>query len=910
MSDIGYSSTGDDPSVSSMLGGADQSLTTARIGIASDTREIRRIKSEFSTLRIELEKVRKEMQAIEKASKGIRGPRGGQTTGNIGDTPVAGGIFTPAQPGTQDGTSSSLPGVAGQVKAFGGGTTMAVGAGIAQMLTAGIQMAEQRGERGRAHALSADRMSLVYQQMYGLSQQGVVNQYRTPMVQYRLGAGGINALMDMQVTSGIGALQQASSVEAFRAMTGYSVSAGQMSSMISQMASPEVVNRMFMMGGTGLIGPGGKQRSAMQVFQDITRRAGLTDERLLRSALTPGSITRANLSQMGVSGEMQDMVIQYAMQNLEYKKAGGRGMYDPSRKNDRKLMGIEENFAAQAEETDRLRVARDEQFYNRQKDNYADLERQLQSVTRTLTRFEDALSGIIGKTIGSGGYRKYFGIAGTLIGGAIGAFGGPAGVMAGAAIGGAIGQGAAMVTGDPVGNERNNDTQVPFGYGKNVQQVSFSDLSSKSTFAKLHPTMRERLLRMMKDNPKVGIGEGYRSYEAQKAEFLRRYKPTSKKTGTFWNGQYWEHVAGATLAPPGGSMHELGLAADLIGDLDWVVKNAHKYGLKHFANVNNEPWHVQPAELPSARADYEKDGAPWGMSGQSPGASSILSEVSEHGGSLGTGYGTSEGTDDKALTGSRLVGNQSITEKMLAMRAYIAGAQTPGGGKGKLFNTGSGSLSSASSGISGVGGTSVNATPGQNLTGEQVAQLLYNAGFRGQDLIKAVAIAKRESGWRSGALNPDTSTGDESYGLFQINMLGKMGEERLKWFGISSKDALYDPATNIKAMKMMFDAKQKSKGNGWYDWGPYKGMSETYNTDMAGAADIVRSMGLSGDPFVPTRAPGGSGGSVSVNGGPTFNISPNITINGSGNTTDLQRIAKEVARLIEKEVRFMNLRST
>ena len=345
MSDIGYSSTGDEPSVASMMGGADMAITSARIGIAADTREISRLQSEFASLRSELEKVQKVMQAIEASSKGIRGPSGTGgtgTNGSIGNTPMSGGTFAPAIPGTQSG---GVPMFGGAGRA---GTPMAIAGTAANAVNIGFQAIDQRADRGYGYSLSADRMSLVYQQMYGMTQNEVSAEYRTPMAQFKLGAGGINALMGMQVSTGIGALDQASSVEALRAITGYSVSAGQMASMISQMASPEVVNRMFMMTGTSLIGPGGTQKPAIQVFQDIARRAGLTDERLVRSALLPGSITRANLTQMGVTGEMQDMVLQYAMQNIQYKQAGGAGMYDPSRQADRKLLGIEENFATQA----------------------------------------------------------------------------------------------------------------------------------------------------------------------------------------------------------------------------------------------------------------------------------------------------------------------------------------------------------------------------------------------------------------------------------------------------------------------------------------------------------------------------------------------------------------------------------
>lgn len=77
----------------------------------------------------------------------------------------------------------------------------------------------------------------------------------------------------------------------------------------------------------------------------------------------------------------------------------------------------------------------------------------------------------------------------------------------------------------------------------------------------------------------------------------------------------------------------------------------------------------------------------------------------------------------------------------------------------------------------------------------------------------AAAIAMGESGGNPNAHNTNASTGDNSYGLWQINMLGKMGPERLKQFGISSNDQLFDPATNAKAMAIL--SKQGADFNPW-----------------------------------------------------------------------------------------------
>lgn len=62
-----------------------------------------------------------------------------------------------------------------------------------------------------------------------------------------------------------------------------------------------------------------------------------------------------------------------------------------------------------------------------------------------------------------------------------------------------------------------------------------------------------------------------------------------------------------------------------------------------------------------------------------------------------------------------------------------------------------------------------------SLTATQIAQAAYNAGFRGQALQWMTQIAMRESGGNPGAYNGNVKTGDNSWGLWQINTLGSNG---------------------------------------------------------------------------------------------------------------------------------------
>ena len=71
-------------------------------------------------------------------------------------------------------------------------------------------------------------------------------------------------------------------------------------------------------------------------------------------------------------------------------------------------------------------------------------------------------------------------------------------------------------------------------------------------------------------------------------------------------------------------------------------------------------------------------------------------------------------------------------------------------------------------------------------------------GFEGVGLKKAWSIAKRESNGRPLAYNGDKKTGDSSYGIFQINMIGDLGPTRLEKFDLKSNKELFDPVTNAE----------------------------------------------------------------------------------------------------------------
>lgn len=114
--------------------------------------------------------------------------------------------------------------------------------------------------------------------------------------------------------------------------------------------------------------------------------------------------------------------------------------------------------------------------------------------------------------------------------------------------------------------------------------------------------------------------------------------------------------------------------------------------------------------------------------------------------------------------------------------------------------------------------------------------ILRQAGFKGDGLKMAYAIAMAESGGNASAHNGNANTGDNSYGLFQINMLGGMGPERRARYGLSSNDALYDALTNAKVAYKMSNG-----GKSWGPWSTYGNGAYRQYYGGSGGASVTNS---------------------------------------------------------------------
>ena len=139
------------------------------------------------------------------------------------------------------------------------------------------------------------------------------------------------------------------------------------------------------------------------------------------------------------------------------------------------------------------------------------------------------------------------------------------------------------------------------------------------------------------------------------------------------------------------------------------------------------------------------------------------------------------------------------------------------------------------------------------LTPAQISFYAQNAGFTGQDLATAVAIALAESSGNSNVYNPETAAGapqgEGSYGLWQIYL-----NAHPEFAG----ENLYDPQTNADAAYAIYSA-----AGGFSPWTTYKtGAYQAYLVPAASAAPAMPGLtsaiaipGLTSTPLSPASIP-------------------------------------------------------
>lgn len=131
---------------------------------------------------------------------------------------------------------------------------------------------------------------------------------------------------------------------------------------------------------------------------------------------------------------------------------------------------------------------------------------------------------------------------------------------------------------------------------------------------------------------------------------------------------------------------------------------------------------------------------------------------------------------------------EALKEETVENKTEVAEAKTPKAIKEKYYNA-------------------------TTLSDKELKELLKAVGFEGKELKMAWAIAKKESNGRPLAFNNNKNTGDHSFGIFQINMIGGLMDARLEKFKLDSVSDLFNPVVNAEIAHYM-----SKGGQDWSSW--------------------------------------------------------------------------------------------
>lgn len=127
-------------------------------------------------------------------------------------------------------------------------------------------------------------------------------------------------------------------------------------------------------------------------------------------------------------------------------------------------------------------------------------------------------------------------------------------------------------------------------YGYSNQMISPAEMQGKKTWQLLHPEMRRRATALFtaaeQAHVPLGVGTGWRIQP-----------PAGTRKGFAAPGNSYHESF------PAGSNQPNALAIDTVpaSSWNWMEGNLARFGLRSFRAVNNEPWHIQPAEIPAGR---------------------------------------------------------------------------------------------------------------------------------------------------------------------------------------------------------------------------------------------------------------------------------------------------------------------
>ena len=124
---------------------------------------------------------------------------------------------------------------------------------------------------------------------------------------------------------------------------------------------------------------------------------------------------------------------------------------------------------------------------------------------------------------------------------------------------------------------------------------------------------------------------------------------------------------------------------------------------------------------------------------------------------------------------------------------------------------------------------------------DSVVGMLVQRGLKRQDAITMAAVMMAESTGDAGVVNNKPHLGALAYGLFQINMYGTLGPDRMKRYGLKSYNDLKNPTKNTDIAVQMF------KNEGYGPWEAYtRGMHTKYMGQATAAYERLASQNAGG----------------------------------------------------------------
>jgi hypothetical protein len=304
-------------------------------------------------------------------------------------------------------------------------------------------------------------------------------------------------------------------------------------------------------------------------------------------------------------------------------------------------------------------------------------------------------------------------------------------------------------------------------------------------YAGMSPILAKQIQSLIQaSHGKVRLMSGFRT-PAQQAQAVavagQRYGPD--------NANQW-------FVDPQHSNHVKGAAADLGGDLQVMSQLAPQFGL--VAPMKWEPYHFEMASTPTH---------------SSPGAYTVAPQGEPN----PTMADFSQSVPHVAATFAESLMGLTSPAAMSDTQKIIQGIPLTDGGGG-----------AASDATGGTTGGTTNAPAGKgDVSPDQLYKALTAEGLPPDVAAAFVSIAGRESGFRTGAHNDNTKTGDNSYGLFQVNLLHG------GWGPFLQAHGMADPASQLQTFEGSVQAAKILYGSsGLHPWGGYKGVPWWQGTNL------------------------------------------------------------------------------